>query len=502
MLFYNKQILSWRQQYNPLRQLTVARLIYLLEAAERGIYADIQWLYRFIEKRDATIRALLQRRRSAIEKLDWDVRVKERYSDSKAAAQRDALKESYEMIDNLREAIDFLALAEFRGYSHLEKHYNADGDVFHLEPVEQWYWARRMPRRDWLYNKRAQSTDNGFKIDPRNFVIREVDYAINEVGVICYLRKSLSLKDWDAYIETYGLPPLFIEMPEHAPISATAQYQEMAEKIIGDMRGTLPPGAKIQSVNAEAGVGINSPFHEHVDYQDSQIVMAGTGGKLTMLNDPTGLGSGQSEVHAATFDEIAKAEAKQINEVFQKQMDSFVLNALFPGEEHMVYFALEAEDDIDVDKLVANAVQLNSANWRMDSKELSEKTGLTLEDRQQEIDQQQQQMMQQQGGSPSSPEDKFVFRNRHLEANASRMVSEALDREYSDIVKRLRQASEIEDDVIRNSAIRRIKLEIPRLLKDLNRVPSAAKPLANAMSTAFVEGVSNENTEPEVSSEG
>lgn len=464
----------------------------MLEAAERGIYSDLQWLYRFIEKRDATIRALVMRRRSALEKLDWNIKVKPEEENAKAKAQQEALRDAYDMIDNLREAIDFLALAEFRGFSHVEKHFNADGDVFHLEPVEQWYWARRMPRRRWLYNKRAQSTDNGFEIDNRNFIIREVSYPINEVAVICYMRKSLSHKDWDAFVETYGLPPLFIEMPESAPIGLQVEYQQLAEKIIADMRGVLPFGAKIHTV-APDNYGTFSPFKEHIDYQDSQIVMAGTGGKLTMLNDPTGLGSGQSEVHAATFDEIAKAEAKQINECFQKQLDHFILNQLFPGEEHLAYFELEAEDDIDVNQLVQNVVSLNSAGYREDVEELAEKTGLKL------TEQQMPGMMGEgEGGSvggspsPAEEEDKFVFRDAHVEANAANLVAEAIDRDMAYIRSRLDQIMLIEDDNLRNRKLHELQSKIPAMLKDINRDPTAAEHIANAMSTAFFQGASNE----------
>lgn len=61
----------------------------------------------------------------------------------------------FERIDNLKEAIKWLCTASFRGFSHLEKHYDKDGWVTHLEPVPQWYWSRRLPDRTWLYNRDA-----------------------------------------------------------------------------------------------------------------------------------------------------------------------------------------------------------------------------------------------------------------------------------------------------------------------------------------------------------
>ena len=36
---------AWRDQYNPLRGMSLPRLVSLLEAGERGQFADLQWLY-------------------------------------------------------------------------------------------------------------------------------------------------------------------------------------------------------------------------------------------------------------------------------------------------------------------------------------------------------------------------------------------------------------------------------------------------------------------------
>src|SRR5262249_53700865 len=102
---------NWRAQYNPLRGLTIAQLVTMLEAAERGNYARLQWLYRFVEKRNPTLRAVLQRRQAALTRLDWDIRFREtsttvvQSSRTLAARQAAVLREAYEQIGNLREAV-------------------------------------------------------------------------------------------------------------------------------------------------------------------------------------------------------------------------------------------------------------------------------------------------------------------------------------------------------------------------------------------------------------
>jgi phage gp29-like protein len=384
---YLRSVNKWRSNFNPLRGLSIQRIASLLEEGERGAYADLQWLYRTIEKRDAVLRAGRRRRSAALACLDWKIKIIDELpagaTEQMAQAQADILQKAYNAIDNIKEAIDFLSLAEFRGFSHLEKHFDAAGNIFHLEPVPQWYWVRDGLNGLWQYNTDAKSgTINGIQILPQNFIIREVDDPINEIAVISFIRRNLSQKDWDGFIETYGIPPLFIKMPPNIPADRQQEFQNMAEAVISDARGSLPNGSDIQTI--ESGARGNNPFKEHIAYQDQYVVLAITGGKLTMLNDPTGLGSGQSQVHEKTFQELAEAEAKQISELFQRNMDQPLLATAFPETpaalRGLAYFELATIEKDETSQIIDDALKLSQAGYRITASELSEKTGYTLTD--------------------------------------------------------------------------------------------------------------------------
>jgi len=123
---------AWREYYNPLRALTLVRAVSLIEAAQRGMFAELQWLYSKIEGADATLMALIERRTSALIALDHNFKtlpadkLPPGATATMAEDQAAALRDAYDGLDNLREAIEFLALASFRGFSHLEKIYDAD----------------------------------------------------------------------------------------------------------------------------------------------------------------------------------------------------------------------------------------------------------------------------------------------------------------------------------------------------------------------------------------
>lgn len=372
---------TWRDNYNPLRSLTIARAVCLLEDGERGAYADLQWTYRFIEMQDATLGALIERRTAAIQKLDWDIKVRDKVPAGKeeiAQRQKMALESAYERVSNFSAAVEFMVMASFRGFAHLEKVTDGDGNVIEFAPVDQWFWVREGIYGQWLMNRDAKpGTRTGEQVPLPRFIIREVARPINRVALISFIRKNLSQKDWDGFIEAYGIPAVFVIMPPNVPTDKEDEYFDAAEQVTSDARGVLPGGSDIKTV--DNGARGTNPFKEHLQYQDEQIVMRGTGGKLTMLSEATGIGGGATDAHSETFESIAKADAAEISEILRKQFDAEILAKVTPGEAAYAYFELAANEETDTAAVVKDVTSLNGAGYRVSSKWIAEKTGYELE---------------------------------------------------------------------------------------------------------------------------
>ena len=137
---YSTKDNQWREYYNPLRGLSIPRLASLLESGERGQYADLQWMYYFMERSDPMIFSVLQRRRAALLDCDWDVRkvapepgvfrhagrrlrIAGPVDDVLAQEQVDCLRAVYDGIENFDDAVSFLFTGVSRGFAHLEKNY-------------------------------------------------------------------------------------------------------------------------------------------------------------------------------------------------------------------------------------------------------------------------------------------------------------------------------------------------------------------------------------------
>ena len=375
---YDSKDHKWRDQYNPLRGLSLPKLVSLLEAGERGAYADLQWFYHYMERSDAMIHAVIQRRRAALLACDWDIRVNaDPWIDKGLAKEQSAfLREAYDRIDNFRDAVSFMFSGFFRGYAHLEKHIGPSGMVTRLEPVEQWFWVRDGLFGAWEYNQDAKSgVGRGESVDFQNFLIFE-SVPLNRMLAVLYLRKNLSQKDWDSFLEVYGIPSIFLVGPPNTPETKEAEYHAIAQEIMSNGRGYLPHGSDVKFVN---GGGNKPPFLEHIDYIDRQITLAATGGLLTMLAE-SGSGTLAGNAHSDTFLQIARSDAALLSGLFQEQFDTPLLREYFPDQPILTYFEFAPPAADEVSRVVKDAVELAKAGVRIDLRELEEKTGYKLQE--------------------------------------------------------------------------------------------------------------------------
>lgn len=366
---------GYRDSQNPLRGLNMQRLVALQESGERGEYADLMWFYYYMERSDAMIHSVIQRRRAALLARDWDVRIVSQEKDNPLALeQADFLRMVYDGIDNFREAVSFLFTGFFRGFAHLEKHWSPGGLIDRLEPVEQWFWVRDGLFGDWEYNQGAVSGHRrGVPIENDNFVVLETT-SLDRILSVLYLRKNLSQTDWDSFLSVYGIPSIFLVGPPNADEAKQKEYQAVAEEILSNGRGFLPHDSDIKFVT---GGGNQPPFHEHIKYLDEQITLTATGGILTMLSAP-GSGTLAGNAHQDSFWQIAKSDAVTLAGVLQSAIDTPLLAEFFPGQPALAYFEFSPGITRATSQVVQDAIDLKTAGLEINPAELSEKTGYTL----------------------------------------------------------------------------------------------------------------------------
>ncbi|MDB6133309.1 MAG: hypothetical protein JWM59_1552 [Verrucomicrobiales bacterium] len=370
---------SWRDNYNPLRGLTPWYVTGMVEAAQRGAQTEFQWLLKWIRDEDAVVAALVERSLSALSALEWDVLIPEHLEGEQktlAEAQQKALKEFYTSLKGLRESIEAIGLARFTGCAFLEKVVTPTGPQ--LSPVPSWYFVRNGSRGAWAYNPTlSMGATTGEPLDPRSWVIREAEAPVGRKAARLFVIKSMSVKDWQGFAEVFGIPAIFAIMPDGIQDGDVSKFQAIAEQIISEARGALPPGSDIKTVEAK-NTG-NSPFKELAEWCDSQLVIASTGGLLTMLTAP-GSGTLAGSAHQEAFELLAKREAVIVTEIMQEQVDRPLLEDLFPGQPVLAYWQLSPVVEHDPAAVIDHAVKLKSAGYSIKTEQLQERCGYELEE--------------------------------------------------------------------------------------------------------------------------
>lgn len=388
-----KNLNRYREQFNPLRGLTITKAVGYLEQYQRGEYADLMWVFYFIEQADPDLFALISRRTSAISELDWQIKVVETaQSDADkvlAEAQAAYLRAVYDGIQNLNQGIEALALATFRGFTVMQKQRVGDNGQRipaqtgpnHLEVIDPWRILRDGMAGDFYFNpeglpKTVTRLDAGYRIDPASdaVIIREVARPLIRIALLKFIRANLSEKDWDSFIEIYGIPSAIIIGPPDVPESKASEYRDAAEQAAEGGSGYLPNGSSVYFGKEAAG---QTPFKARLDHLTEKLILAGTGGMLTMLTQ-SGSGTLAGGAHSDTFNTIARAEAREISALFQKYIDAAELEARFPGQPRLAYFEIAAKDKVDVSQVIQHAQGLAQAGIAVDLQQLGELTGYKL----------------------------------------------------------------------------------------------------------------------------
>ena len=373
----------WRDRLNPLRGLSVQNVITWLDMYQAGVTANLEWIYQKIEGLDPDLIGLLDSTNSALVQLNWhvktvdgDVRRAAQWDKVLAAEQQNALYEFYNGVTNLSGTLEALAMAKYRGYAHVQ--INAENQwLREFEPLDQWNVCRDGYKGDWFWNPDARQTyANSLPpenlLDARCYLIIDTMRPIDAIAVLKYLRAMLSQKDWDAYVEIYGIPSWIIEMPANVPPGKEQDYAERAAEVAAGGSGAIPNGSKATAAAYPNG---EPPFRPHLDYWSEKLILAGTGGLLTSLSMPQGIGRGATDAHQETFSRIGRARAKLVSEEFQKKIDQQILEQRFKGRPHLAYFEFDSQETLDPGQVADHFVKIRQAGFQGDPQQFQDRTG-------------------------------------------------------------------------------------------------------------------------------
>jgi phage gp29-like protein len=362
---------------NPLKNLTPANAATLLQNAMRGQWTRAQWLMYYVEQWDADVWTLVERRCAGLRQLDWTIRFGARVAEepalkAQAEKQQAFLQAQYAAIENMREAVEFLALAKFRGYSHL-----AISET-RLDPLDQWWWVRDGMYGGWYYNPQAKLTTHdslGEPVDEADYIIREEPRSLIWLAVLKFLRASHNTKWWDRFCEIASRHGTVIVGPPGLNDEQATAFANKAQAIARGGSGVLENGSDVQHTGPE-GKLTGEVWESRLRYLKEDLILAGTGGMLTALSQATGIGSGQADEQGNVWRTLLRADAGDISEVLQAQFDKPRLRAEFgPDVDILAYFELDSTEEPSTDTVLDHALKAAQAGTPISTAQLTERTG-------------------------------------------------------------------------------------------------------------------------------
>lgn len=384
-----KSTVGWMHDtINPLFNITSRQAQMIYDFARSGNFAQLEYLYNEIENCSPVFNVCVTRRCSALSELDWQVV----QSDQRLNRNADAalVKEQIEFvetaiakIDNLPDALEHFALAAFRGFSIVSVWRGADGMPTHLECLDHWNVCRDYRNGKWLWNPGAVSFMNPTlgqcsldEIPKEDSVAvtrkRQIDWPAMKI----FLRESIGERDWGRFLETYGLPPVIITMPEFTSKEDQEAYVEAAAAVFEGRSGVIPHDSEVNFASESRGV---NPFTEFIEHQMKLFVLMATGGTLTSLSE-AGSGTLAGNAQMDVWRQIVRADVRIVSNAINKQLCEGIIKAHpdFKGKPVLAEFRLNPEPQMTADQILDLAGKAASAGLELDEKEISQICGFTV----------------------------------------------------------------------------------------------------------------------------
>lgn len=387
----HKSTIGWmHDSINPLWHMSTRQAQMIFDFARSGNYAQLAYLYNEIETSSPVFSVCVTRRCSALSELDWkvvrsDQRKYKNADEGLLKEQMDCIETAIAQIDNLPEALEHFALAAFRGFSVCNIWRRPDGLPEHLECLDQWNCCHDKRNNKWLWNPDAISfmnpTLNGAnsldEIPSDDMVVvtrkRQIDWPALKI----FLREAVGERDWGRFLETYGLPPVIITMPDLSNEEDQEKYMDAVAAVFEGRSGVVPFNSEVNFASESRGV---NPFTEFVDHQMKLFVLLATGGTLTSLSEAQGIGSGASDVQMDVWKQIVRSDVRMVSNSVNKQLcEKIIKNTKdFKGKPILAEFRLDTEPQMTADQILDLAGKAASAGFEMDEKEISRICGFTV----------------------------------------------------------------------------------------------------------------------------
>ncbi len=202
-------------------------------------------------------------------------------------------------------------------------------------------------------------------LDPAAVIIREAR-PISLVAMFLIVSKLHAIHGWDAFLEVFGNPSIFAELPPGTSVEDAARMTELVRRLVSDGRGTVPSGTKFTTV--ETGQNNCAAFMERARWCKEAIITVACGGQLTVLAE-SGSGTLAGNAHADSFESLCAGTAASISAAINKQFTRRLLAEKWPDAPALAKFTLAPEPADERADMADLLGKLTAAGYALESDE-------------------------------------------------------------------------------------------------------------------------------------
>lgn len=358
--------LRWRQiRFNPLRSLTPERLAIALDSWQAGWLRDAALIFETIEGRDAIIKSVMSKRRSAVARRPWTVVVPDPEHPD-AEAHKATLEFFYNnltvtdatdgnvrtgMSGLLRQMMDAV-VQKYAVHEIVWKPLDG-GLTAELRRVPVYFFENRTGR---LKFTGPEYRADGLTLEEDGWMIT-VGEGLGEALSICYQFKRLGIQDWLAFSEKFSVPGVLgrtsasKDSPEGIALAEAvlAYASEWVGVVYNDNGAIKDPISTVQVGGAAASL----PQEKIAQYMDRMIAALVRGSDLGTLSQGNSQGASlQGEETAALLED----DCQMVSETLQTQLDRLVIRMVHGDVTPAAYVVIDPpsnqdlKTDMEIDK--------------------------------------------------------------------------------------------------------------------------------------------------------
>lgn len=373
-----------RQAFGPsvAPGLTPQRLAAILRACDDGNTHDYLVLAEEMEERDPHYASVLGVRKRAVSGVEPVVEpASEDPRDQKIAED---VRETIAMSDAFPDLIEDMLDALGKGFSAIEIDWKRGAQRWtpraYIHRDQRYFRFDRATGRE-LRLIDEQDPAEGIPLEPFKWIEHRTRLksglpargGLARLVAFGWMCKAYTLKDWVAFIETYGLPlRLGRYGGEHSAQDIEKLFSAVAN-IGTDAAAVLPRGMEIefQETGSVNGDRIFESLARYVDEQTSKAVLG-----QTMTAD-NGSSRAQAEVHDNVRHDIASADARAVAGTLNRDLVKPYVDLNYGVPKRYPRITIPIAEPEDTDMIIRNVTRLAVAGVRFNQSEVRQRLGFS-----------------------------------------------------------------------------------------------------------------------------